>query len=807
MPYAAGALLRTLFDSSLRALAITAGIAGTLALLKVRSSAARHAAWTAVLFAMILMPVLPSIVPSFSLPIEGLPPVSIYTDRPEIQPADWIPASPASTAETPLTTPTRPRQEPIQSLDWPMILAIVYTFGVLAGLSRFAAGWLVMHRFGRFLSPTRFTRLGRVFESEFAKAPMTMGLLRPRIILPADWRSWPADKLRAVFAHEAAHIRRKDPLVRCIARLNCCFFWFHPLAWWLERCVNAAAEEACDDAAIRVTRDPRRYAAVLLDIAESVRRGGARLAWQFVGADGSLIEQRIDRIVSSAFIPHMSWRRKAIVALASAAIIAAVAACAQPAKPSLESELKALAKVEEARHERESRSQSDGLKFSRITGLSGDVRNLTPEQASDLENYLRKNPDDFNTRYQLILYYYNQRPKTPAEISKVIAARREHLRAFVRSYPNDPLNSTPYAFINTQPPDVLADPAGYAEIRALWIEQANRPDASPLVLENAAYFMQLDDMPMAEQFLKRAEKPGFRRSMAAALGTTYAEAILGATSITPPFNGYWGNLIVLGASAEKAHSAQAEEVRKTLAASNDAEVLLTVARIIGRPIVMKGIKPDYNAVALGKSYLERAAVLNPDSEAVIELARIRNSAHERRLTELPKENRVEAALKLSDRDRFELLGYLAKNSYAYGNAFPATQRDDALREWEKARKYAAGLLETAGKFRKDPDYGNAVFEGNTMLSFIASQHGDTNGALQYLRDATKSSGTSEWENPYGFDPWVRVCNLMIDKGHASEIVDFLERFAQIDNRGRDDLLAAAAQVRSGMRPRSYRGGQ
>jgi hypothetical protein len=293
--------------------------------------------------------------------------------------------------------------------------------------------------------------------------------------------------------------------------------------------------------------------------------------------------------------------------------------------------------------------------------------------------------------------------------------------------------------------------------------------------------------------------------MAAALGTMYTETILGATSIVPPFNGYWGNLLVLGVSAEKAQSAQADNVRKTLAASNDADLLLIVGRIIGRP--WKDLKFDFDAVALGKTYLERAAALDPNSDAVTELARIRIAVQERRLTELPKENRVEAALKLSDRKRFELLGDLAKYSYSYGNAFPATQRDDALREWEKARKYASGLLETAAKFRKDPDYGNAVFEGNTMLSFIASQHGDTNGALQYLRDATKSSGTSEWENPLGFDPWVRVCNLMIDKGHANEIVDFLERFAQIDNRGRDDLLAAAAQVRSGVRPRSYRGGQ
>ena len=806
MPNAADALLRTLFDSSLRAIAVTAGIGVTLVLLKVRTSGARHAAWTTVVCAMLLMPVLPRIVPSLPVPVQSLPHVLIYQEQPPLAPA--VPAD--SLAMAGPLAPTPPIEataspDPARPPVWPARATLVYAIGLFLCLIRFAAGWLGVHRFTRSLSSTRFTRLGPVFESEFAKAPMTVGLFRPKIILPCGWHSWPADKLRAVFAHEAAHIRRKDTAIRSIARLNCCFFWFHPLAWWLDRRVNAAAEAACDDAAIRVVRDRRRYAAVLLDIAQSVARGKTRLSWQFVGADGSQLEHRIDRILSSAFIARMSGRRKAIVALVSAAIIVAVAACAQPAKPSLESELRALVKVQEAQRKQDNRIRSEALSaVQRFQFSSETIRHLTPDRVSDLEAYLRKNPDDINTRSELIVYYSIQRPKSSAEISKVIEARREHVRFLVRSHPADPVNATSYAFINTEPPDILADPAGYSEIRALWIEQANRSDANLAVLENAAYFLQLGDMPLAEQFLRRAEKLGSWKSQAAAFGTIYAEAILGATCIQSGWNGNWGNLLILGTSSEKAHSAEVDDLRKTLAASNDAELLLTVARFIRRP--SKEINVDFDRMALGKTYLERAAALDPNSDAVIELDRDRIADRQRRLTDLPKDNRVEAALKLSDRGRFELLGELAKNSYSYGNAFPATQRDDALREWEKARKYAAALLESAAKFRNDRDYGNAIFNGNTVLAFIATQHGNTNGALQYLRDATKSSTTSEWEDGFGFDPWSRVCTLMIDKGHASDVIDFLERFAQIDNRGRDELLAAAAQVRAGVRPTRYRMG-
>jgi beta-lactamase regulating signal transducer with metallopeptidase domain len=805
MPYVTDALLRTLFDSSLRVIAIAGGIAGVLALLKVRSSAARHAAWTAVLCAMILMPVLPTVVPRLPLPIPSLPTASIQLDQTVPTEEVLIPV-PAPPAPTPQTASTAPR-EPMPAPAWPMILAAVYAFGVLVFLARFVVGAFAMHRFARSLSRTRFTGLGPLFESEFARAPMTMGLLHPRIILPRDWRSWPANKLRAVLAHESAHVRRRDPVVRCIARLNCCFFWFHPIAWWLDRRLSQAAEEACDDAAIRAVRDPRRYAAVLLDIADSVRTGKTRLSWQFVGADGSGLERRIDRIVSSAFVTPMSRERKAIVVVLCSTIIGTVAACARTSKPSLESELRALVKVEEVRRKSDSRNEFNNRVAAggRFQPVEFVVHNFTPEQVSDLEAYLKKNPDDFDTRLRLLVYYRNSRGNTLAEISKILAKRREHIRWLIQTHPNDPDAASPYTFINTQPPDVLADPAAYAEIRALWLEQSNHPDASPTVLNNAAYFLQLNDKAAAEQLLDRSEKQQAGGQTTVIRAWIYAQGILGATCIQPAFNSIGGGFVPLALSAAEAHSPYADGVRRTLAASKDAELLTAVARIIGRQF--PNLTVDFDVTALEKTYLERAAALDPNSDAVTELARLQTSDRQLRLLQLPKENRVEAALKLPDRDRFELLGLLASNSYAYGNSFPAAQRDEARREWEKARKYAAGLSETAAKFRKDPEYGNAIFRANTVLAFVASQNGDTEGAEKYLRDATQSSGTSEWENFGGSDPWARVCSQLIDKGRSSDVIDFLERFAQIDQRGRDDLLAAAALVRSGVRPVYYRSGQ
>src|SRR5687768_6136773 len=56
-------------DVSVRAALAAAGVALVLRLLRVRTAAVRHAAWTLVLIAMLLMPLLSSVVPALPLPL------------------------------------------------------------------------------------------------------------------------------------------------------------------------------------------------------------------------------------------------------------------------------------------------------------------------------------------------------------------------------------------------------------------------------------------------------------------------------------------------------------------------------------------------------------------------------------------------------------------------------------------------------------------------------------------------------------------------------------------------------------------
>ena len=61
--------------------------------------------------------------------------------------------------------------------------------------------------------------------------PMTFGLFRSTILMPADAAEWTEERRRLVLLHELAHVRRRDAATHLVARVMLCFYWWHPLAW------------------------------------------------------------------------------------------------------------------------------------------------------------------------------------------------------------------------------------------------------------------------------------------------------------------------------------------------------------------------------------------------------------------------------------------------------------------------------------------------------------------------------------------------------------------------------------------------
>ncbi|MBX7258292.1 MAG: M48 family metalloprotease [Candidatus Hydrogenedentes bacterium] len=82
-------------------------------------------------------------------------------------------------------------------------------------------------------------------------SPFLTGILFPAIMIPSRMVSGKHDDLRAVFAHELAHVCTRDPLWMTVAKLLSSLLWFHPFAWRL----RAAHESACESVSDGVAAD------------------------------------------------------------------------------------------------------------------------------------------------------------------------------------------------------------------------------------------------------------------------------------------------------------------------------------------------------------------------------------------------------------------------------------------------------------------------------------------------------------------------------------------------------------------------
>jgi TonB family protein len=228
----------------------------------------------------------------------------VLTPRPAPVVSTLIALSPDSGA---ILAPARPSFWTVEKM-----LVAVWLIGVAVLLSRLLTGTIRTHRLRR--------RAG-----EGLVTPVTVGWLRPSIILPAGASAWPAEQLRAVMAHEEEHARRRDPLVQWMALLNRAVFWFHPLAWWVERRLAGLSEEACDDAVLMGGHDPFAYSEFLLGLARTVREAGARVEVVGRAMPGTFLPERIRRIAGGVKVQRISGKRMAglVVFCGAAAMVCA----------------------------------------------------------------------------------------------------------------------------------------------------------------------------------------------------------------------------------------------------------------------------------------------------------------------------------------------------------------------------------------------------------------------------------------------------------------------------------------------------
>jgi bla regulator protein BlaR1 len=147
---------------------------------------------------------------------------------------------------------------------------------------------------------------------------------RTRIVLPGDLVSkCNNEQLRLLLAHELAHVKRGDHLVRWFTLVVLAVYWWHPVAWWVVRRLRAAEEHCCD--AMVVAASPHRaraYAEMLLKTMEflAARPSPPQVLASGISSGGSS-KRRCEMILEGRTKSRTSRIARVLLLLAALAVL------------------------------------------------------------------------------------------------------------------------------------------------------------------------------------------------------------------------------------------------------------------------------------------------------------------------------------------------------------------------------------------------------------------------------------------------------------------------------------------------------
>lgn len=214
----------------------------------------------------------------------------------------FVAPNPASSA-TPMTPAPYSRQSPEPAEILPGLVVLVWGVGAFLLLARLLKHLFVANSLARggtelALDPS----LGlpphiRLVRTSNVDIPVTLGYVRPTILLPEISSTWPEERLRAVLLHEGAHVRRADWLWLVLSGVMSALYWPNPLVHVLAAKMRSEAELAADDAVLRGGVSAPAYATTLVDLAEGVRSKPMVAALPFV--DTGSLKARVVQILSA----------------------------------------------------------------------------------------------------------------------------------------------------------------------------------------------------------------------------------------------------------------------------------------------------------------------------------------------------------------------------------------------------------------------------------------------------------------------------------------------------------------------------
>ncbi|MEX0894014.1 MAG: M56 family metallopeptidase, partial [Gemmatimonadota bacterium] len=263
--------------------------------------------WAAAMLGTVLVPLVAARLPSLGT---LLPRAGTATGMP-------LEGTPLSLTGMQATSPpTLPAYHPSLWLE-PALGALWLAAGLLLAVA-FASVYLRLVRRGRAWPAAEMEGMRVRLSDGFG--PAVLGLLRPAVIIPSRLAATGGTSLRLALAHEAEHVRARDPLLLAAGAAYVAALPFSPAAWWALRRLRAAVELDCDARVLRGGADRRAYAELL--IRTTAGEDDLPLAVPALLHPRSTLETRIRAMTTPRTAAPL---RSALAACAAAALL--LAAC------------------------------------------------------------------------------------------------------------------------------------------------------------------------------------------------------------------------------------------------------------------------------------------------------------------------------------------------------------------------------------------------------------------------------------------------------------------------------------------------
>ncbi|MCY1059803.1 M56 family metallopeptidase [Nannocystis sp. SCPEA4] len=241
-------------------------------------------------------------------------------------PAMFVPAALPAPPSPPLAA-AAPAVPPVQEAGaavW--VLAGLFLLGATASLGRLGATAVRLRRGLRGRTPLRqgplrerlVRLLGharvpqdsvRLTMSERVGSPIA--LASREIVVPARVHALAPRQQEAMLAHELAHVLRRDPAWQVLASVLEAVLFFQPLNRVARRGMQEAAEELCDDWAVRHTGSGLHLARCLTEVAGWP--GRTDMSNDFVSpmaGKSSLLVRRVQRLLDAETRERGKWARR-----------------------------------------------------------------------------------------------------------------------------------------------------------------------------------------------------------------------------------------------------------------------------------------------------------------------------------------------------------------------------------------------------------------------------------------------------------------------------------------------------------------